>query len=141
MERYEYASILKDVDGSSISDVFHREEGVAFVKKYLADLVSCGDLKTVITIVNQRTLYIVEKQSGSQQIKETYELAFDDVTFKNSITGRSYSEKQIELELKSDAATRLNMQGMTNQLEKKFAGWNLTVMTESKYERAKKFTE
>lgn len=141
MERYEYASVLKNVDCSQISDVFRSKEGIAFVEKYLADLVSCDALKTTITIVNQRTRYIVERQSGNQQVKETYELAFDNVTFKNSTTNRTYSEKQIELELKSDVATRLNMQGMTNQLEKRFAGWNLTIMTESKYERAKKFTE
>lgn len=141
MERYEYASILKNADLSKISGIFLQEEGAAFVKKYLSDLVSCADLETTITITNHRARYLVEKQSGSQQIKEQYELAFDDVTFENKTTGRAYAEKQIELELKSDPSTRLNMQALTNHLEQDFAHWNLTVMSESKYARAKKFTE
>lgn len=141
MERYEYAHILKDVNLSRIPDIFLQEEGAAFVEKYLQGMVSCDELKTTITIINNRTRYIVEKKSDSQQIKEQYELAFDDVIFENKVTCRSYSEKQIELELKSDPSTRLNMQALTNHLERDFAYWNMTVMTESKYERAKKFTE
>jgi len=141
MERYEYASKLKLADPAQATDAFGQAEGIAFVKKYLSDLVSSEDLRRIVTITNQRTRYLVEKRSDGQQIQETYELAFDDVTFENQRTGRSYSEKQIELELKSDAVTRLNMQELTNCLAEKFTHWNLTVMTESKYERAKKFTE
>ncbi|MDE6261324.1 MAG: CYTH domain-containing protein [Oscillospiraceae bacterium] len=141
MERYEYAHILKNADLSRIPDIFLQEEGVAFVEKYLPGMVSCEELKTTITIINHRTRYIVEKQSDGQQIKEQYELAFDDVIFENKVTCHSYAEKQIELELKSDPSTRLNMQALTNHLERDFAHWNMTVMTESKYERAKKFTE
>lgn len=140
MERYEYASALKSLEPSQVCGVFQGEEGAAFVARYLSDLVSCGDLGQTITIVNHRARYMLEPKAGDQQVKDVYELAFDDVTFENQISHRSYGEKQIELELKSDASTRLNMQVMTNQLEKDFAHWNLSVMTESKYERAKKFT-
>ena len=96
-----------------------------------------------MVIKNERVKCLFQKQGNnydSDQALEKYELAFDSVNYTNCGNGKTYQEHQIEIELKSDPLTRLNMQALTNRLESKFSNCNLRVMTDSKYERARRFT-
>ncbi len=142
MERYEYAaSICSDVQ--DLSQVYAIPDGKNFIDKYVTSLADIKDLEKTVVVKNTRTRFLVSKQvvtSELQQITEVYELAFDNVQYSNCKNKRDYEEKQVEIELKSDPIMRLNMQLLTNRLEKELAELHLETITESKYERAKKFT-
>lgn len=143
MERYEYAAKLKDVETDDLQEAYKCEEGRSFFNQHVADIAKLTELEKTIIVENIRTRYIVSKTveaPGCEEIKEIYELAFDSVRYINCKNRRESEEKQIEIELKSDSVMRLNMQFLTDKLEKKFEGWKLTTMTDSKYERAKGFT-
>jgi len=143
MERYEYAGMLKDVHAEDLVEVCKSEDDRTFVDQHVADLVDIRELEKTIIVKNMRTRYIVSRQVETaelQQITESYELAFDSVQYTNCKNRRQHSEKQVEIELKSDPVMRLNMQLLTNRLEKELSALNLEIMTESKYERAKRFT-
>lgn len=143
MERYEYAAKLKDVETDDLQEVAKCEEGSAFFHQHVADIAKLTELEKTIIVENTRMRYIVSKTvnaPGCEEIKEIYELAFDSVRYINCQNLRESEERQIEIELKSDPVMRLNMQFLTDKLERKFEGWKLTAMTDSKYERAKRFT-
>lgn len=140
MERYEYARIVKDLKETDIAEAFQHGSSGLFFKKYVANVASREKLEQVIIVENLRTKYIV-RAKRSQQVEEVYELVFDLVKYINRCTEKEYIEHQIELELKSDPVTRLNMQLLTNSLENKFTEWGLMPITNSKYERAKEFTK
>lgn len=140
MERYEYARKLKQITEADISQAFQSEECKVFFLKHLYDLTDINNLNQVIIVENIRTKYTISA-TNTQQIEEAYELVFDSVKYFNRISGKEYTEHQIELELKSDPVMRLNMQLLTNELEEEFKKWNLAKITNSKYERAKEFTK
>lgn len=144
IERYEYAYTLDHVDGSKIGEIYYSDECKKFIQKYLQDEVLFEDLKYTIIVRNERIKYLFRKNTEAVkefQTEEKYELVFDAVTYTNCYNKKTHEEYQIELELKSDPITRLNMQALTNELEKKYSRWNLEIMTDSKYERARRFTE
>lgn len=143
MERYEFARALKNADLSQEGALFRREDAQAFIREYLDGIVECKSLEETICVINERAKYLVRKQTSSDglpQLEEKYELAFDKVTYKNARNNKSYSEYQVELELKSDPVTRFNMQWLTDLIEKELSRWELETMTDSKYERARRFT-
>lgn len=143
VERYEYAAQLKDVDLSQEETIYRSAESRAFIEQYLQDIVKFEDLKKTIIIQNERIKCLFQKQSAnnaSSQALEEYELAFDSIKYNNCENQKIRQEHQIEIELKSDPLTRLNMQMLTNRLEKELEKYALHVMTDSKYERAKRFT-
>lgn len=143
MERYEYTRMLKNDGLSQEGELYRCKEGQSFIQEYLKGVVAYEALEKTVTVKNERAKYIVSKSigiDGAPQLEEKYELAFDWVTYENARNGQSHSEYQIELELKSDPVTRFNMQQLTNLIEEKCTCWGLEVMTDSKYERAKRFT-
>lgn len=144
VERYEYSALLKDVDFSQEEMIYRSVESEAFIERYLQDMAKFEELKETIIIRNERIKCLFQKQISNStlvQALEEYELAFDSVNYHNCESQKTYQEHQIEIELKSDPLTRLNMQMLTNRLEKKLEKHRLHVMTDSKYERAKRFTE
>lgn len=143
VERYEYAAPLKNADLSQEEKIYCCLECREFIARYLKDIVKFEELSETMVIKNERVKCLFQKQGNncdSDQALEKYELAFDSVNYTNCGNGKTYQEHQIEIELKSDPLTRLNMQALTNRLESKFSNCNLRVMTDSKYERAKRFT-
>lgn len=142
MERYEYVSELPSI--GEPEELYRSTESKTFINKYLGDIVRFENLSETIIVNNNRIRYLIEKSQpaiGEPMTREQYELAFDEVTYTNCRTNKQYSEHQIELELKSDPATRLNMQILTSKIDEDLAHYDLIVMTESKYERAKYFTQ
>jgi len=143
VERYEYAAPLKEADFSREGQIYQSAECKEFIERYLQDMVKFEDLKEKIIIRNERIKCLFWKRKvndKSSQALERYELAFDSVDYCNCENKKTYQEHQIEIELKSDPLTRLNMQILTNRLEEKLGQYGLHVMTESKYERARQFT-
>lgn len=143
MERYEYIRLLESPDLTHPETLYQRKDSCDFIHERLGDIVAFNDLKESILIQNTRLKFNVcsAEVPSHDMVGERYELAFDSVTYMNLRNGRSHSEKQIELELKSDPITRLNMQLLTEHIESALANMELKVMTNSKYERAKWFTE
>jgi len=143
MERYEYATRLKDAETDDLQEAYQCEEGRSFFDQHIADVAKLSELEKTIIVKNMRARYIVNKvvkTPGCGGIKEVYELAFDSVQYVNCKNHLESREKQIEIELKSDPVMRLNMQFLTDKLEKAFGDWKLMTMTDSKYERARRFT-
>lgn len=143
VERYEYSALLKDLDLSKEEMIYCSAESKAFIERYLEGIAKFEELKETIIIRNERIKCLFQKQSAnsaSSQTLEEYELAFDSVNYYNCESQETHEEHQIEIELKSDPLTRLNMQMLTNRLEKELEKYELHVMTDSKYERAKRFT-
>lgn len=143
MERYEYAGELGNVITDDLQEAYQSEGGRSFFEQHMTDIAKLAELEKTIIVKNMRTRYIVNKlveTPGRQKIEEVYELAFDSVRYINCKNQREHTERQIEIELKSDPVMRLNMQFLTNKLEEKFADWELEIMTNSKYERARNFT-
>ena len=145
MERYEYIEELKDIDLSVPGDIHCTADSRQFILGHLHDLIEPENLIETIVIDNFRVEYEVtrpksaEDSDGLSRVEEQYELVFDTVTYLNLKNQRRHRERQIELELKSDPIARLNMQILTEQIQERFP--KLTVMTDSKYMRAKRFTE
>lgn len=137
MERYEYTESLEQADITSPA-------AVRFIRQYLGGLVDPAALTETILIENKRTKYDIkqpfpdEGSAAGPSQEESYELAFDSVRYLNRANGNTFEEQQIELELKSAPGARPHMQLLTNRLEEALPC--LTVMTESKYVRAKRFT-
>lgn len=140
MERYEYARTIQGITEKDIFKAFQDECNISFFEQHVDGIALAKELEQVIIVENLRTKYIV-RAKHSQQIDEVYELVFDYVKYINRRTDKEYVEYQIELELKSDPVTRLNMQILTNKLENKFIEWKLSPITNSKYERARNFTK
>lgn len=143
VERYEYAALLKDVDLTHEETIYCSAESKAFIKRYLQGMVEFEDLKETIVIRNERIKCLFQKQDANNtsfRDLEKYELVFDSVNYNNCENEKTCQEHQIEIELKSDPLTRLNMQMLTNRLEKKLGKYGLHIMTDSKYERAKRLT-
>ncbi len=144
IERYEYAYTLDHVDTYKINEIYCSDECKKFIEKYLQDEVLFEELNYTIIVKNERIKYLFQKNTEAAKefkTEEKYELVFDSVTYTNCRNKKSYEEYQIELELKSDPITRLNMQALTNEIEEKYSRWKLEVITDSKYERARRFTE
>lgn len=144
MERYEYVRPLEYPNHTQPEKLYLCEDSRKFIQERLADIVSFDELEESILIKNVRLKFDVyrDREKFSQDIvKEHYELAFDHVIYTNVRNGKCHSEKQIELELKSDPIGRLSMQLLTESIEAALQDLELEVMTDSKYERAKRFTE
>lgn len=133
MERYEYNESLEQADITSPA-------AVRFIRQYLGGLAAPADLTETILIENKRTKYDIKYPfpDGDSSQEESYELAFDSVRYLNRANGNTFKEQQIELELKSAPAATTHLQQLTRRLEEALPC--LTVMTESKYIRAKRFT-
>lgn len=133
MERYEYTEALERADIASPA-------AIRFIRQYLGGLAAPADLTETILIENKRTKYDIKypfPDGGSGQ-EESYELAFDSVRYLNRASGNTFEEQQIELELKSAPTASPHLQQLTRRLEEALPC--LTVMTESKYVRARRFT-
>ena len=147
MERYEYNRKLGKMGDCSTETLFSCTESVEFVKTHLSDVSRFDELQVSLIIENTRTQYTVTRKTEvgqeTKNVLERYEVAFDTVKYNNLRTGKTYSEQQIELELKADPIYRLNMQILTEKIESdpNLAGLRLKQMTDSKYERALRFTE
>jgi HD superfamily phosphohydrolase/uncharacterized protein YjbK len=141
MERYEYIWELENAGDENPSDIYKSDVYVRFIETYLKDLVKTSDLMETIVIENDREKHIIESRpesSGLPRVEERYELVFDVVTYTNLKNGKQHKEFQIEIELKSDRVARLNMQSLTDEIQRRLP--DLVVMTDSKYERDTKFT-
>ena len=103
---------------------FFEEKGTAFHELY-----------NNVNITNKRKKVIATKNLECEnRTAEKYEIVFDNVEYMNIETKKSYSEHQIEIELKSSVETRINMKGLTDELEREIS--SLQSISESKYHRA-----
>ena len=119
-----------------------REEE-SFIKTCLEPLFSereikFDDLIKTKKITNKRYKIVVTKGEMNSAIhKEKYEIVFDDVTYTDleKTNGKNTrSECQMEIELKSDVETRVNMLLLTEKIEGDFP--ELQRISDSKYQRA-----
>lgn len=99
------------------------------------------ELRESVEITNKRYKIKVSKKSkvNSSQ-NEKYEIVLDTVIYKNLQNNRKKKECQMEIELKSAIATRINMLRLTGAIEQEFEE-ELTRISESKYQRAVKMTQ
>lgn len=128
--------IEREVDGLKLEtceDMLCRYMG-SFLKEH-----TTRELFESIIIVNSRKKVIATKTLKNEFIhEEKYEIVFDDVQYQNRRNDARYKELQMEIELKSPAETRINMKGLTDELERKIEG--LEKISDSKYHRAVDFT-
>lgn len=129
--------IEREVNSSNLKDCSE------MVQEYFGSFLSqnkseFNDLDNNIDIINSRKKMIVVKNLKNEYVKEEkYEIVFDDVEYVNKDNGRKYKELQIEIELKSSVETRINMKGLTDDLEKEIK--ELKSIIDSKYHRAVEF--
>lgn len=98
-----------------------------------------NDLNQNVNIINNRKKLTAVKNFDNEYVREEkYEIVFDNVKYVNTENGRHYSEMQMEIELKSAAETRINMKGLTDELEKKTK--TIESISDSKYHRAVVYT-
>lgn len=131
--------IERDVSSLNLNN--HKEIVEVHFGKFLSDNgVECEDLASKIEIINNRRKIIATKSSDSEDtIEEKYEIVFDEVEYVNKKNGKTHKEKQIEIELKSSPETRINMKGLTDELEQELK--MIKSISDSKYHRAVTFTE
>lgn len=131
--------IERDVDTLNLND--HKEIVDLHFGKFLSEHgVECDDLVPKIEIINNRRKITATKSFDNEDIiEEKYEIVFDDVKYDNKKNGKAYCEKQMEIELKSSPETRINMKGLTDELEREVK--TIKSISDSKYHRAVAFTE
>lgn len=131
LERNEREREVASVDIKEYKEAIEEELGSFFSDKGIA----FHELRNNINIRNNRKKLVVVKNAGTEGVREEkYEIVFDDVEYINVKTDQSYKEQQVEIELKSDVQTRINMKGLTDALERKITDMQSTA--ESKYHRA-----
>jgi len=131
LERYEWET---ETETREITDGKNAE----FIKTCFVDFVTDGlldinDLRKTVTIKNNRRLLLHGIAAAH------YEVAFDDATYLNEITGKTFSERQLEIEKRSDETSVEEMQMMIDKFEA-FLGDRIERCIESKYDRASRFT-
>lgn len=116
-ERFEYEQPVISLD---------MMDNQPFVTRYLADLVDqLQDLTPVLTVFNHRL--VLELSQGSA----TFEVAFDDVTYRAGAT--SAKDYMVEIEVKTASTDDGNLTKLTAFLQRAIA--ELQSSTESKYQR------
>lgn len=109
--------------------VLDREtDPVAFLSEHLPE-VEVEGLRPTAVVVNRRRTYQVSRTAGGR-----FELAFDDVTYQNPITGRAYRERQVEIEALDGTGSDLTRVVSALRLPE------LRPASESKYQRAVRLT-
>lgn len=109
--------------------VLDREtDPVAFLREHLPE-VEVEGLRPTAVVVNRRRTYEVSRTAGGR-----FELAFDDVTYQNPITGRAYRERQVEIEALDGTGSDLTRVVSVLRLPE------LRPASESKYQRAVRLT-
>lgn len=101
---------------------------VAFLSEHLPE-VEVEGLRPTAVVVNRRRTYQVSRTAGGR-----FELAFDDVTYQNPITGRAYRERQVEIETLDGTGSDLTRVVSVLRLPE------LRPASESKYQRAVRLT-
>lgn len=101
---------------------------VAFLSEHLSE-VEVEGLRPTAVVVNRRRTYQVSRTAGGR-----FELAFDDVTYQNPITGRAYRERQVEIEALDGTGSDLTRVVSALRLPE------LRPASESKYQRAVRLT-
>ncbi len=101
---------------------------VAFLSEHLPE-VEVEGLRPTAVVVNRRRTYQVSQTAGGR-----FELAFDDVTYQNPITGRAYRERQVEIEALDGTGSDLTRVVSALRLPE------LRPASESKYQRAVRLT-
>ena len=97
---------------------------MAFLRTYLPG-VDLESLTPTAVVVNRRRTYEVSRTAGGR-----FELAFDDVCYRDPATGREHRERQVELE--AVAATGADLEQVVSALSLP----ELRPAQESKYQRA-----
>lgn len=141
LERGEHEEKIKD------SNIKEAEEFVSSCYKDLfnAKGIRFSDLREKIKITNKRYKIKVSKESQVDSLQdEKYEVVLDKVTYARVQGGAEVKENQkqecqMEIELKSSIATRINMLRLTDAIEKEFT--ELKRISESKYQRAVELTQ
>lgn len=107
-----------------------REEAAAFVRERLPELDQ-GALRPTAQVENLRRTYEVAGAAGCR-----FELAFDEVTFRNPDTGKTAQERQVEVERLEGSEGDLArlVRATTGRME------GLQGLTDSKYQRARRLT-
>lgn len=135
LERYEAERIVES------ADLMQNKEHIdpAVITLLAKDSYGIDDLLERIKVSNMRQKYVIYKD-GSKfgRADERYELVLDDVIYTNMDNGNVAKEIQIEIELKSDYETRINMKELTDLIE---TIESITSITQSKYNRALMLTE
>lgn len=126
-------SMLRSQEGTFLRRedelVLDREaDPMAFLRERLPG-VELERLLPTAVVVNRRRTYEVSRTTGGR-----FELAFDDVTYQNPITGRAYRERQVEIEA---------LDGTESDLARVVSALRLPELrpaSESKYQRAVRLT-
>lgn len=101
---------------------------MAFLRTYLPN-VDLEGLLPVTVVVNRRRTYQVSRTAGGR-----FELAFDDVCYRDPATGREHRERQVEIE--AIAGTEEDLARVVSALRLP----ELRPAAESKYQRAVRLT-
>ena len=101
---------------------------VAFLSEHLPE-VEVEGLRPTAVVVNRRRTYEVSRTAGGR-----FELAFDDVCYRDPATGREHRERQVELEALS--GTEADLARVVSALRLP----ELRPASESKYQRAVRLT-
>lgn len=99
---------------------------------FLGERLPGVDLERLLptaVVANRRRTYEVCRTAAGR-----FELAFDDVTYQNPVTGREYRERQVEIEALS--GTRADLERVASALRLP----ELRPASESKYQRAVRLT-
>lgn len=105
-----------------------KADPVAFLRERLPEVELEGLRPTAVVDTRRRT-YEVARTAGGR-----FELAFDDVTYQNPVTGREYRERQVEIEA---------LDGTESDLIRVVSALRLPELrpaSESKYQRAVRLT-
>ena len=101
---------------------------MTFLRTFLPE-VDLESLEPAAVVVNHRRTYLVSRPAGGR-----FELAFDDVCYRDPVTRREQRERQVEIE---------RLSGTRADLERVVAALRLTELrpaSESKYQRAVRLT-
>ena len=101
---------------------------MAFLRERLPE-VELERLLPTAVVANRRRTYEVSRTAGGR-----FELAFDDVTYQNPVTGRAYRERQVEIEALDGTGSDLARVVSVLRLPE------LRPASESKYQRAVRLT-
>lgn len=126
-ERFEYEIPIIDKNIKNNHD---------YVNKYFPEIIdelNCNNIYEYLTITNNRTKHVLTKENI------IFEVVFDDVKYSNNMTGKSSSEYQVEIELKSDYPHRVNLKLLTDYLENEVV--ELKATSDSKYKRGLALTK
>lgn len=112
-------------------ELCHGADPEEFLHRLLPELDFAG-LRPTAQVDNLRQTYEVQAPSGAK-----FELAFDDVTFRDPQTGRETGERQVEIERLTGGEEDLRR--LVRESAGKMAA--LRPSTESKYQRARALTK